>query len=108
MLEHSVYTVATPEACAAILWKDVQKSEQAASALKITALDLKELGIIDEIVPEPPKVAHGDPLGAASILKTHLLQNLDCLSQITPNERKDQRYQKFRQMGIFQEITVPA
>jgi acetyl-CoA carboxylase carboxyl transferase subunit alpha len=108
MLEHSVYTVATPEACAAILWKDVQKSEQAASALKITAVDLKELGIIDEIVPEPPKVAHGDPLGAASILKTHLLQNLDCLSQITPNERKDQRYQKFRQMGIFQEITVPA
>lgn len=106
MLEHSVYTVATPEACAAILWKDAQKSEQAALALKITAGDLKNLGIIDEIVPEPPSSAHSDPLSAANLLKQHLLQNLEQLSHLSPDQRKELRYQKFRQMGIFQEMTV--
>jgi acetyl-CoA carboxylase carboxyl transferase subunit alpha len=106
MLEHSVYTVATPEACAAILWKDAQKSEQAALALKITAWDLKNLGIIDEIVPEPPSSAHADPLSAANLLKQHLLQNLEQLSHLSPTQRKELRYQKFRQMGIFQEMTV--
>ncbi len=105
MLENSVYTVATPEACAAILWKDAKKSEQAAFALKITAHDLKELGIIDEIVPEPPCSAHGDPLKAANLLKNQLLQNLENLTHKTPKQRKDLRYNKFRQMGVFQEIT---
>ena len=105
-LEHSVYTVATPEACAAILWKDAKKSEQAALALKITPWDLKELGIIDEIVPEPPSSAHSAPLSAANLLKTHLLENLEKLSQISPVERKELRYQKFRKIGVFQEITA--
>ena len=73
MLEHAVYTVATPEACAAILWKDAKKAEKAALALKITALDLKNLGIIDEIVTEPSGGAHANPLRAAAILKQTLV-----------------------------------
>lgn len=103
MFEHSVYTVASPEACAAILWKDAKKSEQAALALKITAKDLKELGIIDQILPEPANCAHSDPLGAANILKQAILENIDYLSRLTPQERKDLRYQKFRNIGVFLE-----
>jgi acetyl-CoA carboxylase carboxyl transferase subunit alpha len=103
MFEHSVYTVASPEACAAILWKDAKKSEQAAIALKITAPDLKGLGIIDQILPEPPNCAHSDPLATAKILKQALLENLDELSQLSPSQRQELRYQKFRQIGVFLE-----
>ncbi|MGK7874494.1 MAG: acetyl-CoA carboxylase carboxyl transferase subunit alpha [Xenococcaceae cyanobacterium] len=106
MLEHAVYTVATPEACAAILWKDAGKAEQASAALKITARDLKELGIIDQILPEPARGAHAAPLGAASILKQALLDNLEELSQRTPEQRRHLRYQKFRHIGIFHEISA--
>ncbi len=101
MLEHSVYTVATPEACAAILWKDAKKSPQAAVALKITSKDLKELEIIDQIVPEPSGAAHTNPLATAQRLKQALLDNLDSLSELTPPQRKELRYQKFRAMGQF-------
>jgi len=101
MFEHSVYTVASPEACAAILWKDAKKSEQAALALKITAHDLKELGIVDQILPEPPGCAHSDPLATAEILKQAILENLDYLSQLPTDKRKELRYQKFRNIGVF-------
>lgn len=104
MFEHSVYTVATPEACAAILWKDVSKSERACNALKITAADLKELGIIDAILPESYKSAHRDPIGTANILKEALIKNLDELLKLTGEQRKELRYQKFRNLGIFGEI----
>lgn len=104
MFEHAVYTVATPEACAAILWKDSSKSPQAAVALKITAWDLKNLGILDQLLPEPPAGAHSDPLKAATILKQALLQNLDELSQMTSQQRRQLRYQKFRNLGVFTEI----
>lgn len=106
MFEHAVYTVATPEACAAILWRDSSKAPQAAAALKITASDLKELGILDQILPEPVGGAHSDPLAAASILKDALLQNLETLSQLTSQQRRELRYQKFRQMGIFTELSA--
>ena len=102
MFEHSVYTVASPEACAAILWKDAKKSEQAATALKITAKDLKELGIIDQILPEPPNCAHSDPIAAAATLKKAIVDNLAELSSLTPQQRRELRYHKFRQIGIFQ------
>lgn len=104
MFEHSVYTVATPEACAAILWKDAKKSEQAAIALKITAWDLKDLGLIDQILPEPSGGAHSEPLKAAEFLKQALLDNLEELSQMTPHQRRDLRYQKFRQMGVYEKL----
>ena len=101
MLENSVYTVATPEACAAILWKDAKKSSQAATALKITANDLKRLNIIDSIIPEPSGGAHVKPLEAAIILKKTLLQNLNELSSLSAKKRKELRYEKFRKIGIF-------
>ena len=105
MFEHAVYTVATPEACAAILWRDATKSPHAAAALKITAGDLKDLGILDQLLPEPIGGAHSDPLGAASILKDALLQNLETLSQLTSQQRRELRYQKFRRIGVFTEIS---
>ncbi|MGC9525499.1 MAG: acetyl-CoA carboxylase carboxyl transferase subunit alpha [Limnospira sp.] len=107
MLEHSVYTVATPEACAAILWKDAGKAPQAAGALKITAPDLKELGIVDRIVPEPDGGAHGNPLRAAELLKQALVNTLGELMSLTPQQRREMRYQKFRQIGVFSE-QIPA
>lgn len=106
ILENAVYTVATPEACAAILWKDAGKAPQAAEALKITASDLKNLGIIDQILPEPVGGAHANPIKAAEMLKTALLENLDELQQMTSQQRRELRYEKFRRMGMFMEVSV--
>ncbi|MGV0025845.1 acetyl-CoA carboxylase carboxyl transferase subunit alpha [Phormidesmis priestleyi] len=106
MFEHSVYTVATPEACAAILWKDAARANQAAEALKITAADLKNLGILDEILAEPIGGAHSDPLMAAETLKEAILRNLADLDQLTNQQRRELRYQKFRSIGVFAETTV--
>ena len=106
MLEHSVYTVATPEACAAILWKDAGKANLAAEALKITSWDLKNLGVLDQIVPEPIGGAHSNPLKAASILKQALLENLAELTQLTGQQRREIRYQKFRDIGVFTELSA--
>jgi acetyl-CoA carboxylase carboxyl transferase subunit alpha len=106
MFEHAVYSVAPPEACAAILWRDAGKAPEAASALKMTSLDLKELGIIDQILPEPVGGAHSDPLEAASILKEALLQSLEELSQLTIGQRRELRYQKFRGIGVFTELSA--
>ncbi|HEY9827105.1 MAG TPA: acetyl-CoA carboxylase carboxyltransferase subunit alpha [Stenomitos sp.] len=104
MFEHSIYSVAPPEACAAILWRDAQKGPQAAESLKITAKDLLELKLIDEILPEPLGGAHSDPLKAAEILKSSLLEHLSALSALSAKERKDLRYEKFRHMGVFIEL----
>ncbi|NES96126.1 MAG: acetyl-CoA carboxylase carboxyl transferase subunit alpha [Desertifilum sp. SIO1I2] len=106
MLEHAVYTVATPEACAAILWKDSAKAPQAAEALKITAWDLKNLGILDQIIPEPIGGAHGEPLKAAATLKQALLDNLAQLDTLTSEQRRELRYQKFRNIGVFLEASA--
>lgn len=106
ILENAVYTVATPEACAAILWKDAGKAPQAAEALKITSSDLKNLGIVDQILPEPVGGAHSHPLKAAETLKTALLQNLDELQQMTSQQRRELRYEKFRRMGMFMEASA--
>lgn len=103
MMEHSVYTVATPEACAAILWKDASQAPQAAQSLKITAPDLKQLGIIDRIVPEPEGGAHVNPLKAVESLKQVLLETLENLMNLTSQQRREMRYQKFRHIGVFME-----
>jgi len=103
MLEHSVYTVASPEACAAILWKDASKASKAAEALKITSWDLKKIGIIDDVVPEPNGGAHANPLQAAENLKNALVESIDDLSQLSSQQRRKQRYEKFRSMGVFLE-----
>ncbi|HIK27528.1 MAG: acetyl-CoA carboxylase carboxyltransferase subunit alpha [Oscillatoriaceae bacterium SKW80] len=105
MFEHSVYTVASPEACAAILWKDATLAPQAAEALKMTSWDLKNLGIIDQILIEPVGGAHSDPLKAAETLKTALLENLYELDKLTSQQRRELRYQKFRRIGVFVEAS---
>lgn len=107
MLEYSVYTVATPEACAAILWKDSTKSPIAAESLKITSSDLKLLGIIDHIVKEPIGGAQADPCQAFKFLKDQLCIELNKLLDISNDNRKKIRYDKFRQIGKFYEYTLP-
>lgn len=106
MFEHAIYSVAPPEACAAILWRDAQKAPQAAESLKITATDLKGLGLLDQILPEPIGGAHADPVAATEILKAALLANLSELTQISSSQRRELRYQKFRQMGVFTELAA--
>lgn len=106
MFEHSIYSVAPPEACAAILWRDAQKGPKAADALKITAKDLLELGLIDQILPEPLGGAHTNPLEAAQTLKQIILASLDELWRLSGQERRNLRYEKFRQMGIFTQIAA--
>ncbi len=106
MFEHAIYSVAPPEACAAILWRDAQKGAQAAEALKITSLDLKKLNLIDQILPEPVGGAHADPVKAAAILKAALLENLEELSRLSSQQRRELRYQKFRNMGIFTHLPL--
>jgi acetyl-CoA carboxylase carboxyl transferase subunit alpha len=99
MLENSVYSVISPEGCASIMWRDASKAETAAEALKITARDLLELQLVDEIVPEPDGGAHFDPESAATLLEPFLMRALDELTALTPEELLNQRYEKFRRMG---------
>ncbi|MBZ5642385.1 MAG: acetyl-CoA carboxylase carboxyltransferase subunit alpha [Acidobacteriia bacterium] len=107
MFENSVYSVISPEGCASILWRDSAKAETAAEALKITARDLNELGIIDEIISEPEGGAHTDHEAAAQLLDRVLDRTLrDLLAMPTP-ELLDRRYLKFRRMGLFFESIRP-
>jgi acetyl-CoA carboxylase carboxyl transferase subunit alpha len=101
ILENSFYSVISPEGCAAIMWRDATKAETAAAALKITAKDLKELGIVDEIVPEPEGGAHTDPEAAAQLLGEVLDRQLVALTQQSSKDLLNARYEKFRKMGQF-------
>jgi acetyl-CoA carboxylase carboxyl transferase subunit alpha len=103
MFQHSVYTVASPEACASILWRDAGKASVAAEALKITAPDLLKLGIIDVVIPEPSGGNHWAPRQAAENLRAALLEQLGVLQALGEQELMDQRYAKFRRMGRFLE-----
>lgn len=100
MLENAVYSVISPEGCAAILWKDAAMSPQAAANLKLTAPDLLELGIIDHIIPEPPAGAQEDWDKAAELLSQHLLESLQSVELLSVVERSENRYGKFRAMGM--------
>ncbi len=99
MLENSIYSVISPEGCASILWRDAAKAELAAEALRITAKDLREFGIVDEIVPEPEGGAHSDHEAAAQLLEPVLVRALDKLSVKSVPELLQRRYSKFRRMG---------
>ncbi len=101
ILENAYYSVITPEGCAAILWKDRSYSAKAAESLKISARDLKELGIIDEIVKEPSGGAHKDIETAAALLKRALKKNLADLEGMKPDQLREQRYAKYRAIGVF-------
>lgn len=101
MMENAVYSVISPESCAAIVWRDSGKAELAASALKMTAMDLKDLGLVDEIIPEPQDGAHGDVDQAAILLGDALERSLEALAAQSADELVEGRYEKFRSMGSF-------
>ncbi len=101
MLENAVYSVISPESCAAIIYRDSTKGEQAAAALRLTAPDLLELALIDGIVPEPPGGAQENPDAAAESLREHLRRHLDALGRLGAEQLVEQRYIKFRNMGNF-------
>ncbi|MBI3813068.1 MAG: acetyl-CoA carboxylase carboxyltransferase subunit alpha [Nitrospinae bacterium] len=103
MLEHSVYSVISPEGCAAILWEDCKKVEEAAEALCLTSDDLFKLGVIDEIIKEPLGGAHRNPAATAGILRRVLRRHLQELTSIPPKDLVEQRREKFRNMGAFKE-----
>jgi acetyl-CoA carboxylase carboxyl transferase subunit alpha len=101
MFENAVYSVISPESCAAIIYRDAGKAEQAAAALRLTAEDLQSLNLIDEVIPEPPGGAHEDPAAAAENLRAQLIRHLTELSKLSGSQLVDQRYTKFRHMGNF-------
>src|SRR5919109_635990 len=103
MLENSVYSVISPEGCAAILWKDASQRERAAESLKITADDLLRLKLIDEIVPEPIGGAHVDPDAAGEGLREALIRHVTELRKLRPEKLVRRRAEKYAAMGAFTE-----
>jgi acetyl-CoA carboxylase carboxyl transferase subunit alpha len=106
MMENSIYSVISPEGCAAIMWRDATKKELAAEAMRITATDLQELGCIDDIVPEPEHGAHRDHEAAANLLDVSLQKHLAELKKVSPAELVVSRYNKFRNMARFFETVT--
>src|SRR5437899_4865802 len=107
MLQHAYYSVISPEGCAGILWRDAtdETKPKAAEALKLTSKDLARLGIIDDIIPEPLGGAHRDHREMANTLKSFLLRYLRELRSASPEDLLEQRYQKFRRMGVFDQAS---
>jgi acetyl-CoA carboxylase carboxyl transferase subunit alpha len=101
MLENAYYSVISPENCATIIYRDSGKAPETARALRLTPADLLELGLIDEIIPEPAEGAHTDPDHAAEFVKNAIRHGLDELATRSPGELIGQRYDKFRRMGNF-------
>lgn len=104
MLEHSTYSVISPEGCAAILWNNGSKASEAAELLKITAQDLFQLKVADEVIEEPIGGAHRDPRRAAELLKEALARNLSEIRNIPLPDLVNQRYEKVRRIGIFEQL----
>jgi acetyl-CoA carboxylase carboxyl transferase subunit alpha len=105
MMENAIYSVISPEGCAAILWRSRERAEEAAEALKLTAADLLELGIVDEVIPEPDGGAHVAPEAAARALGEALDRNLRELEALDPDELVRRRREKYYKMGEWREIT---
>lgn len=101
MLENAIFSVISPEGCAAILWKNQEKLEEAAKALRLTSQDLFNLGLIDEIIPEPRGGAHKDPEQTALNIKERIIKHLEELKKISPAEIVEKRYKKYRGIGKF-------
>jgi len=108
MLQYSYYSVISPEGCAGILWKHVKHADKAARALRFTADDLLKFGVVDKIVPEPFGGAHRNHRQAATNLKIELVQALRQMSGQTPQQLIDQRYERFRKIGMFEEAAGGA
>ncbi len=107
IMENAYYSVISPEACSAILWKDRRHASEAAAALKLIAQDLTRLGVIDETVTEPEGGAHRDHEAAAANVREALCRNLERISGLTTDEMLKKRYEKFRRMGNFEEVPLP-
>jgi acetyl-CoA carboxylase carboxyl transferase subunit alpha len=103
IFENSYYSVISPEGCAAILWKDGAAAPKAAEALKLSADHLEQLGVVDEVIPEPPGGAHNDPAQAASALKYVLLKHLADLRGMKTDKLLETRYQRYRHLGVYEE-----
>ena len=103
IMENAWYSVISPESCAAILWRDAKEAERAAAALKLTARDLLELGVVDRVVPEPGGGAHRNPEGAIRELAGALAEALAELEGLSPDELWEDRYRRFRRIGAFEE-----
>jgi len=101
VMQNSYYSVISPEGCAAILWKDRAKADMAASALKLTAQDLLNFGIIDTVIPEPLGGAHRNPQAAAENVKKAILESINEISMIPKEKMLEKRYEKFRRIGKF-------
>jgi acetyl-CoA carboxylase carboxyl transferase subunit alpha len=101
MLENAYFSVISPEGCAAILWKDGSRAQEAAEVLKLTAPDMKRLGIVDEVLPEPKGAAHKDREGTARVIKEALIRSIDELSGIPPRRLVERRYARLRRIGEF-------
>ena len=108
ILEHAIYSVIPPEGCAAILWRDAEQKMAAAAALKITARDLLDLQVVDEIVPEPVGGAHTDIEGAARMVEQALRRHIDEVADMSADDRLERRYMKFRRMGDVGFESVPT
>ena len=104
MLEHATYSVISPEGCAAILWNNGAKASEAAELLKLTAQDLFQMKVIDEVVEEPIGGAHRDPRRAAELLKEAVTRNIGEVKNTAPDELVKLRYEKFRKLGTFDQI----
>jgi acetyl-CoA carboxylase carboxyl transferase subunit alpha len=103
MLENTWYSVISPESCSSILWRSWDYKEQAAEALKLTAEDMKKFKMVDDIIKEPLGGAHADPSGMAKKLKKIIVDTIKELNQLSPEERINQRIDKFSEMGVFVE-----
>ncbi|MDF1740676.1 MAG: acetyl-CoA carboxylase carboxyltransferase subunit alpha [Verrucomicrobiales bacterium] len=103
MMENAYYSVISPEGCAAILWKDRKYATEAAQALKLSAGDLNEMGIIDEVISEPMGGAHHDHVGSANNLKKAVIKHIKALEKVSEEDLLEGRYQKFRALGEFRE-----
>lgn len=104
MLQYTYYSVISPEGCAGILWKDRKYADKAARALKFTSADLLRLGVVDEVIPEPLGAAHRDHRATAMLLKGALQRILKDLTAIPADQLLNRRYEKFRRIGVFEEV----
>ncbi len=107
MLEHSVYSVISPEGCASILWKDQAKAREAAESMRLTAADCKALDVVDEVIPEPSGGAHADPVSTIESVGRRLADHLTGLLRLPMEELLERRYRKFRVMGAWEEAASP-
>jgi acetyl-CoA carboxylase carboxyl transferase subunit alpha len=103
MLQYSIYSVISPEGCASILWKSAEKAEDAAEAMRITATNLSEFGLVDEVLEEPLGGAHRNPKEAAEIIRNALLKNLDELDQLSTDALLEERQRRLSSFGQFKE-----